>query len=119
MFYDDFFVTVIQDNVQFTSLVLNRLFISPLTCYVGKKTSQMISILKIEKRNITICLSGSGLQRVRANLYGALLYYLQIAQKPTRNHTVDTGEATGWVFLFYLVICTVGKVFSEISPYTI
>ena len=29
-----------------------------------------------------IVLTGSGSQRVRANLYGALLYYLQIAQKP-------------------------------------
>ena len=27
--------------------------------------------------------AGSGSQRVRANLYGALLYYLQIAQKPS------------------------------------
>ena len=38
-----------------------------------------------ECRHVCDCChpAGSGSQRVRANLYGALLYYLQIAQKPS------------------------------------
>ena len=36
----------------------------------------------VEKYTCTLSLSGSGLQRVRVNLYGALLFYLQIAEKP-------------------------------------
>lgn len=39
-----------------------------------------------------ICLhQGGGFQRLRAHLYGALLYYLQIAQKPEEPETLQTG----------------------------
>jgi len=34
---------------------------------------------------ITLSKPGGGQQRVRAKLYGALLYYLQIASKPRTN----------------------------------
>ena len=36
-------------------------------------------------------LSGGGYQRLRAHLYGSLLYYLQIAQKPEEPDTLQTG----------------------------
>lgn len=36
--------------------------------------------------------TGGGQQRVRANLYGALLYYLQIAQKPKSLTHSDPGN---------------------------
>lgn len=35
-------------------------------------------------------MAGGGQQRVRANLYGALLYYLQIAQKPKSQKGIDS-----------------------------
>lgn len=39
-----------------------------------------------------VCLhQGGGFQRLRAHLYGALLYYLQIAQKPEEPETLQTG----------------------------
>ncbi len=37
-------------------------------------------------------ISGSGAQRVRANLYGALLFYLQIAQKPKTLQVLNAGK---------------------------
>uniref|UniRef100_A0A8C2IJA0 Nucleoporin 205 n=1 Tax=Cyprinus carpio TaxID=7962 RepID=A0A8C2IJA0_CYPCA len=36
---------------------------------------------------------GGGFQRLRAHLYGALLYYLQIAQKPEEPETLQTGNS--------------------------
>lgn len=36
-------------------------------------------------------LKGGGYQRLRANLYGSLLYYLQIAQKPDEPDTLQSG----------------------------
>lgn len=38
------------------------------------------------------CISGGGFQRLRAHLYGSLLYYLQIAQKPEEPDTLQTGR---------------------------
>ncbi|XP_066540333.1 nuclear pore complex protein Nup205 [Hoplias malabaricus] len=38
-----------------------------------------------------ILCTGGGFQRLRAHLYGALLYYLQIAQKPEEPDTLQTG----------------------------
>lgn len=35
---------------------------------------------------------GGGYQRLRANLYGSLLYYLQIAQKPDEPDTLQSGK---------------------------
>lgn len=41
---------------------------------------------------VFICaLLGGGFQRLRAHLYGSLLYYLQIAQKPEEPDTLQTG----------------------------
>ncbi|XP_053575664.1 nuclear pore complex protein Nup205 [Bombina bombina] len=37
-----------------------------------------------------------GFQRVRAHLYGSLLYYLQIAQKPDEPDTLEAGQSTMW-----------------------
>jgi hypothetical protein len=70
---------------------------------------------------IQVCLAmplpGSGQQRVRVNLYGALLFYLQIAQKPA-----TAEQAAGilmyfepsWMFLLHplahqyiLIICVI------------
>lgn len=40
--------------------------------------------------------TGGGYQRVRAHLYGSLLYYLQIAQKPDEPDTLKAAEMTMW-----------------------
>ncbi|XP_078424660.1 nuclear pore complex protein Nup205 [Cetorhinus maximus] len=40
--------------------------------------------------------TGGGFQRVRAHLYGALLYYLQMSQKPDEPDTLETGHKTMW-----------------------
>lgn len=40
---------------------------------------------------LSFTLSGGGYQRLRAHLYGSLLYYLQIAQKPEEPDTLQTG----------------------------
>ncbi|KAF3689084.1 Nuclear pore complex protein Nup205 205 kDa nucleoporin Nucleoporin Nup205 [Channa argus] len=40
-----------------------------------------------------ILCTGGGYQRLRAHLYGSLLYYLQIAQKPEEPDTLQTGKA--------------------------
>ncbi|RXN13415.1 nuclear pore complex protein Nup205 [Labeo rohita] len=40
-----------------------------------------------------ILCTGGGFQRLRAHLYGALLYYLQIAQKPEEPETLQTGNS--------------------------
>lgn len=42
---------------------------------------------------MSVTLSGGGFQRLRAHLYGSLLYYLQIAQKPEEPDTLQTGTA--------------------------
>uniref|UniRef100_A0A673G8I8 Nucleoporin 205 n=1 Tax=Sinocyclocheilus rhinocerous TaxID=307959 RepID=A0A673G8I8_9TELE len=42
--------------------------------------------------DFTLC-TGGGFQRLRAHLYGALLYYLQIAQKPEEPETLQTGTS--------------------------
>ncbi|XP_068134073.1 nuclear pore complex protein Nup205 isoform X2 [Hyperolius riggenbachi] len=40
--------------------------------------------------------TGGGLQRVRAHLYGALLYYLQIAQRPDEPDNLEAANKTMW-----------------------
>ncbi|XP_069619286.1 nuclear pore complex protein Nup205 isoform X1 [Ranitomeya imitator] len=40
--------------------------------------------------------TGGGLQRVRTHLYGALLYYLQIAQRPDEPDTLEAANKTMW-----------------------
>ncbi|XP_065139571.1 nuclear pore complex protein Nup205 [Paramisgurnus dabryanus] len=40
-----------------------------------------------------ILCTGGGFQRLRAHLYGALLYYLQITQKPDEPETLQTGTS--------------------------
>ncbi|XP_053478778.1 nuclear pore complex protein Nup205 [Ictalurus furcatus] len=40
-----------------------------------------------------ILCTGGGFQRLRAHLYGSLLYYLQIAQKPEEPDTLQTGAS--------------------------
>lgn len=39
---------------------------------------------------VCVC-TGGGFQRLRAHLYGSLLYYLQIAQKPEEPDTLQSG----------------------------
>lgn len=58
----------------------------------GSRT-QFASSLQLVLRGVIdhILLSSGGQQRVRANLYGALLYYLQISQKPKSLTHTDTG----------------------------
>uniref|UniRef100_A0A8D3C189 Nucleoporin 205 n=1 Tax=Scophthalmus maximus TaxID=52904 RepID=A0A8D3C189_SCOMX len=43
-----------------------------------------------------ILCTGGGYQRLRAHLYGSLLYYLQIAQKPEEPDTLQTGTLAMW-----------------------
>ncbi|XP_069084056.1 nuclear pore complex protein Nup205 [Pleurodeles waltl] len=40
--------------------------------------------------------TGGGFQRVRAHLYGSLLYYLQIAQRPDEPDTLEAAQKTMW-----------------------
>lgn len=40
---------------------------------------------------------GGGFQRLRAHLYGSLLYYLQIAQKPEEPDTLQSGRPCSYV----------------------
>ncbi|XP_048356596.1 nuclear pore complex protein Nup205 [Sphaerodactylus townsendi] len=40
--------------------------------------------------------TGGGFQRVRTHLYGALLYYLQIAQRPDEPDTLEAAKKTMW-----------------------
>ncbi|XP_077452435.1 nuclear pore complex protein Nup205 isoform X1 [Stigmatopora argus] len=40
--------------------------------------------------------TGGGYQRLRAHLYGSLLYYLQIAQKPEEPDTLQTARSAMW-----------------------
>uniref|UniRef100_A0A8C3XL45 Nucleoporin 205 n=1 Tax=Chelydra serpentina TaxID=8475 RepID=A0A8C3XL45_CHESE len=40
--------------------------------------------------------TGGGFQRVRTHLYGSLLYYLQIAQRPDEPDTLETAKKTMW-----------------------
>nr|XP_022290304.1 nuclear pore complex protein Nup205-like [Crassostrea virginica] len=65
----------------------------------GSRT-QFASSLQLVLRGVIdhILLSSGGQQRVRANLYGALLYYLQIAQKPkslTHSDPESGGDGVG------------------------
>ncbi|XP_066580685.1 nuclear pore complex protein Nup205 [Amia ocellicauda] len=43
-----------------------------------------------------ILCTGGGFQRLRAHLYGSLLYYLQIAQKPEEPDTLQTAGTSMW-----------------------
>ncbi|XP_071371563.1 nuclear pore complex protein Nup205 isoform X1 [Centroberyx affinis] len=43
-----------------------------------------------------ILCTGGGFQRLRAHLYGSLLYYLQIAQKPEEPDTLQTAGKSMW-----------------------
>ncbi|KAG8438696.1 hypothetical protein GDO86_005039 [Hymenochirus boettgeri] len=40
--------------------------------------------------------TGGGFQRVRAHLYGSLLYYLQIAQRPDEPDTLESAHKSMW-----------------------
>ncbi|CAI5785815.1 pore complex Nup205 [Podarcis lilfordi] len=40
--------------------------------------------------------TGGGFQRVRTHLYGSLLYYLQIAQRPDEPDTLEAAKKTTW-----------------------
>ncbi|KAJ6656378.1 hypothetical protein lerEdw1_003881 [Lerista edwardsae] len=40
--------------------------------------------------------TGGGFQRVRTHLYGSLLYYLQIAQRPDEPETLEAAKKTMW-----------------------
>ncbi|XP_048463946.1 nuclear pore complex protein Nup205 [Rhincodon typus] len=72
------------------------------TTSVGEVTAGFASIgdssLHIILRKLLdfILRTGGGFQRVRAHLYGALLYYLQMSQKPDEPDTLETGQKTMW-----------------------
>ncbi|XP_029697676.1 nuclear pore complex protein Nup205 [Takifugu rubripes] len=66
---------------------------------LGVETSGFASItnsalhLILRKLLDFILCTGGGDQRLRSHLYGSLLYYLQIAQKPEEPETLQTGKA--------------------------
>eukprot|EP00061_Rhincodon_typus_P017475 g46182.t1 len=68
------------------------------TTSVGEVTAGFASIgdssLHIILRKLLdfILRTGGGFQRVRAHLYGALLYYLQMSQKPDEPDTLETDD---------------------------
>lgn len=55
--------------------------------------SFLVSLPQNHKLKLSFSLLGGGDQRLRAHLYGSLLYYLQIAQKPEEPDTLQTGTA--------------------------
>lgn len=59
-----------------------------------KKTAQVNTdtLAKLDFLLLSSALQGGGYQRLRAHLYGSLLYYLQIAQKPEEPDTLQTGK---------------------------
>uniref|UniRef100_A0A8C9W8T5 Nucleoporin 205 n=1 Tax=Scleropages formosus TaxID=113540 RepID=A0A8C9W8T5_SCLFO len=68
----------------------------------GKASSGFASIansalhLILRKLLDFILCTGGGFQRLRAHLYGSLLYYLQIAQKPEEPDMLQTGGSSMW-----------------------
>ncbi|XP_046581767.1 nuclear pore complex protein Nup205-like [Haliotis rubra] len=71
-----------QNTSQYVTM-LDRSVLPSAGSAVGSRTLFASSLQMVLKGVLDYILrAGGGAQRVRANLYGALLYYLQIAQKP-------------------------------------
>ncbi|XP_021565637.1 nuclear pore complex protein Nup205 isoform X2 [Carlito syrichta] len=66
----------------------------PLVGFASIGDSSLHIILK--KLLDFILKTGGGFQRVRTHLYGSLLYYLQIAQRPDEPDTLEAAKKTMW-----------------------
>ncbi|XP_012877002.1 PREDICTED: nuclear pore complex protein Nup205 [Dipodomys ordii] len=66
----------------------------PLMGFASIGDSSLHIILK--KLLDFILKTGGGFQRVRTHLYGSLLYYLQIAQRPDEPDTLEAAKKTMW-----------------------
>ncbi|XP_021119102.1 nuclear pore complex protein Nup205 [Heterocephalus glaber] len=83
------------------ALMLESSFSSPPPAenpLVGFPSSVEDSSLHIILKKLLdfILKTGGGFQRVRTHLYGSLLYYLQIAQRPDEPDTLETVKKTMW-----------------------
>ncbi|KAK1335114.1 hypothetical protein QTO34_004694 [Cnephaeus nilssonii] len=67
---------------------------NPLVDFTSVGDSSLHIILK--KLLDFILKTGGGFQRVRTHLYGSLLYYLQIAQRPDEPDTLEAAKKTMW-----------------------
>uniref|UniRef100_A0A8C4MCI4 Nucleoporin 205 n=1 Tax=Equus asinus asinus TaxID=83772 RepID=A0A8C4MCI4_EQUAS len=67
---------------------------NPLVGFASIGDSSLHIILK--KLLDFILKTGGGFQRVRTHLYGSLLYYLQIAQRPDEPDTLEAAKKTMW-----------------------
>ncbi|XP_064145752.1 nuclear pore complex protein Nup205 isoform X2 [Loxodonta africana] len=67
---------------------------SPMVDFASIGDSSLHIILK--KLLDFILKTGGGFQRVRTHLYGSLLYYLQIAQRPDEPDTLEAAKKTMW-----------------------
>ncbi|KAF3819379.1 hypothetical protein GH733_013529 [Mirounga leonina] len=67
---------------------------SPVVGFASIGDSSLHIILK--KLLDFILKTGGGFQRVRTHLYGSLLYYLQIAQRPDEPDTLEAAKKTMW-----------------------
>nr|XP_045244264.1 nuclear pore complex protein Nup205 isoform X3 [Macaca fascicularis] len=67
---------------------------NPLVGFASIGDSSLYIILK--KLLDFILKTGGGFQRVRTHLYGSLLYYLQIAQRPDEPDTLEAAKKTMW-----------------------
>ncbi|XP_007951107.1 nuclear pore complex protein Nup205 [Orycteropus afer afer] len=67
---------------------------SPVVGFASIGDSSLHIILK--KLLDFILKTGGGFQRVRTHLYGSLLYYLQVAQRPDEPDTLETAKKSMW-----------------------
>uniref|UniRef100_A0A8C0LUB7 Nucleoporin 205 n=1 Tax=Canis lupus dingo TaxID=286419 RepID=A0A8C0LUB7_CANLU len=67
---------------------------NPMVGFASIGDSSLHIILK--KLLDFILKTGGGFQRVRTHLYGSLLYYLQIAQRPDEPDTLEAAKKTMW-----------------------
>ncbi|EPQ04244.1 Nuclear pore complex protein Nup205 [Myotis brandtii] len=67
---------------------------NPVVDFTSVGDSSLHIILK--KLLDFILKTGGGFQRVRTHLYGSLLYYLQIAQRPDEPDTLEAAKKTMW-----------------------
>ncbi|MGH0127994.1 UNVERIFIED_CONTAM: hypothetical protein FKN15_028574 [Acipenser sinensis] len=58
-------------------------------------TNSALHLILRKLLDFILC-TGGGFQRLRAHLYGALLYYLQVAQKPDEPETLETADKSMW-----------------------
>ncbi|XP_005405531.1 PREDICTED: nuclear pore complex protein Nup205 isoform X1 [Chinchilla lanigera] len=68
---------------------------NPLLAFAASVGDSSLHII-LKKLLDFILKTGGGFQRVRTHLYGSLLYYLQIAQRPDEPDTLETAKKTMW-----------------------